>query len=69
MQNTIYGFLFAFVGLLFIAGSFWADNSIGTFLGLFVAGSIAATGVWLIKSKVVYWSPMEGFTPKYKKGE
>ena len=64
LVNRFNGFLFIVIGLLLFVCGLFSDNKLGFGLGLFFGAVISVLGLWLTKTKKVYWSPASGFTPK-----
>ena len=65
--NQFNGALITVIGLGMIVATFFADNQIGQVLGFIVSPLITFIGIWMIRTKKVYWSPVAGFTPKENK--
>lgn len=63
-ENQFYGVLLCIVSAFFFALSFYASTAWQTAGSVFVGGLIMVSGVWLIKTKKIYWTVSEGFTPK-----
>jgi len=64
LENKFNGYLFLIVGLAMVFAAMFADNKLGFVAGMIVGALVSGCGFWLTRTKAIYWSPSEGFTPK-----